>query len=229
MSDGGPVTSMVFEDLTPPSIRAFDREWDGVEREALVPMTCLTVRSGSCHIEVAQRRMLIEVDLTALGDLPGNASFTRGFFLKRVRLPLGVTRIPSHFFDYCQLLCEVNTGDCIALREIGESAFTHCWALQGLEIPAGCREVYINDCGVQVLDVGHHHPTTVGLPGCASLKALRLPRRFRGDLNLSWAVSLKALTIGTLRRLGVCSPDSTSYVVLGSGLLLGAGWLQCCR
>jgi hypothetical protein len=195
----------LFDVLTPPSAGSIEMEWDAARREGIVPMTSLTVRGGSCVIEEPQRRMLSEVDLIALKDLPEDATFSRSFFLIRIRLPLKLTTIPAGMFSFCQRLAETNICDCIELREIGNAAFLHCWALYESEIPAQCRVVNVDHCGVQRLHLRGGNSTAVNADNCAFLKTLILPRAFGGGLNIRYDISLKSLTFGGIFPRVLCA------------------------
>jgi hypothetical protein len=145
----------LFAVLTPPSAESCDAEWDAVQRVGIVPMTRLTVRSGPCMIGEAHRRMLSEVDMLALEDLPEGATFSGCLFLRRIQLPLKLTAIPAKMFKFCQHLTETNIGDCVALREVGKYAFQHCWALRELPIPGQCQVIRVEHCGVRALELAN--------------------------------------------------------------------------
>jgi hypothetical protein len=132
--------------------------------------------------------------------------------------------IPEEMFAHCQHLVETNIGEFSALREMGDAAFLNCWAIHELEIPAQCQVVRVRQCGIQKLDLRYGLPTIVDAFGCALLKTLILPPAFRGGLDVSWATSLRSLTMGgeprdgwlvamrpdELRCVGACFPFFSS-------------------
>jgi hypothetical protein len=167
-------------------------------RQRMVGLTSLTVLNDRFSIQGTERRLLTCVDLSALDELPLGLVLNRCFFLERVVLPAGMTSIPSRMFGHCFRLNYVNTGDCAALRQIGEDCFQHCWMLSTIDVPPLCEAVRVGHTGVQLLDLRLGCPVVVRARTCVHLKRLILPPAFRGELEVSWARSLTSLTIASV-------------------------------
>jgi hypothetical protein len=167
-------------------------------------MSALAVMDGPCRIEDGQRRMLFEIDLSALKAFPPGFTLERCVFLRFVRLPVELELIPSDMFDTCQYLEFVNVGECAKLREIRESAFGHCWKLRHLDVPAQCKVVCVDESGLLTLDLRFVRPSVITAFYCARLSRVIVPHAFRGKLNLEAALSLVSLTVGDVSGDGGC-------------------------
>jgi hypothetical protein len=71
-------------------------------------------------------------------------------------------------------------------------------------------------CGVQVLDLGNVNATLVHASHDAYLATLILPRTFEGELDISYAISLRSLTVGgSSRRAWYADMQPTQVRCLG--------------
>ena len=203
----GAVWTRLVEVVNPPGRLSLAVEWGEGNRNALVPMTSLTVRSGLCPIRREQRCYLAEIDLSVLASLPVGLKLDQCFFVKRVRLPFQLETIPAKMFRDCQRLKEVNLGACPRLRDIGNRAFLHCWKLRGIDVPEHCSAVRIDYSGIRILDLRFGHPTVVEAKMCAHLKRMILPFSFRGELVVGRAISMASLTIGDISKTAIMEMD----------------------
>jgi hypothetical protein len=185
-----------LNDLFPSAGRvSISAVWTAERRDAIMAMTDLVVTGGSCPIKEGHRRLLCEIDLSALGDLPAGLSLQRCVFLRRVRLPARVRVIPAEMFYQCEQLKEVGLGECQELREIGTNAFANCWNLRDIDVPRSCLYVRFEQSGLHALDLRYCLPLIVGTMCC-----VRLASSFRGELMMGVAISLRAVTLGRLTQ-----------------------------
>ena len=98
------------------------------ERGPLVGQTSLKVLGGMCELSVLERPLL-EVDLTALEDLPSGLRFANCYALTSARLPSGIAHIPRAFCQRCYRLSRVDFEDCARLRCFDSCAFNRCQEL----------------------------------------------------------------------------------------------------
>jgi hypothetical protein len=190
------LTEMAREVMAPPGTLSFTVEWtDAREHAKIVAMTNLTVLSGVCPIQAAERRLLAKIDLSALGGLPRGLTLQYCYFLEQVRLPVGLTATPALMFDCCLRLTQVNLGECSGLRKIGKWSFRHCWKLEALDVPDICASVPVAQSGVRLLDLRHGCRTAITADFCIHLNKLIAPHSFRGQLGTDCAVSLRWLTV----------------------------------
>jgi hypothetical protein len=171
-------------------------EWNAKWQDPVVAMTKLVVLGGECPLLESHRRLLSEVDLSALERLPPAVTLKACPFLERVRLPKGLEVIPDRRFYCCQWLKDVNLGECEALRTIGKSAFLHCYMLRCVEVPVTCKDVDLTHAGVEELDLRCGHPDIVVVTACTRLRRLKLPPHFRASLKARCTGSMESLTVG---------------------------------
>jgi hypothetical protein len=176
------------------------RVWTADATPALVAMTALTATGGRQIMTAAQRRLLGEVDLSALASLPPDLTLANSYFLRMARLPATTEEIPARFFCNCSLLLSINLDECTRLARIGLYAFSGCWRLQHLQLPQSCTHLDFTDSGVTHLDLRGTDLERAVVVRCGRLQRLILPHPFGGELAAEYNVSLQALSLGRAPR-----------------------------
>jgi hypothetical protein len=154
----------------------------------------LQVLGPRCRLSGQQRRLVREVDLSVLWDIPAGLTLQKSQLLETVRLPRGTLRIPERFLADCPLLSSVNVECCAQLREVGTHAFCCCPRLERLLFPRTCRRVDVRWTAVVDLDLSGHVLEYLDVGGCGLLRRLILPHGFRGQFRAGALVSLSSLT-----------------------------------
>jgi hypothetical protein len=184
--------------LSPPGRASFRGEWSTERQDPVVAMTRLVVLGGDCPLLESHRRLLSEVDLSALKRLPPGLTLRECPFLERVRLPVGLEVVPDGMFEACQWLKEVSLGECEALRTMGKGAFLHCYMLTTVEVAVACKDIDLAHTGVEGLDLRYGHPDMVAVTACVRLRKLNLPRGFPASLRARCTGSMESLTMGDI-------------------------------
>jgi hypothetical protein len=148
-----------------------------------------------------QLRFVRSLDLSTLGELPRGETLSGSFYLESVILPARLRVIPEGFFGWCPRLSHVGTGGCVALEEIGSSAFEGCRCLREFVFPSTIRKAYSAFAGTSIIciDLSETRAELFSGHEMKCLKQLLLPR----GCTLSGASGLPALrsvAFGTCRR-----------------------------
>jgi hypothetical protein len=169
----------------------------------------LAVRGDFVEFPEAQRRFLVEIDLSGVhGSLLAGASLAGSLNLKRVRLPSTLIQIPGGFFRGCVRLMHVNLEECDGLEVIGSGAFQWCLKLSRVSIPPSCKHIGLSGTAVLALD----------LRGCAS--------QVVEVTNCAWLVKLDLLAGGVRELLCHFCPRLSR---MSLGRVAGYGWTLTVR
>jgi hypothetical protein len=179
------------------------RTWQTCEALRLEAGRLVTVRGEVVEFSEAQRRFLVEIDLSGVqGSLPTGAGLSGSLNLKLVRLPSALVEIPGRFFWNRVRLSQVNLGECDHLGAIGSFAFRGCLKLRNVSISPCCRHVGLGMSAVLGLDLRGGAPQVVEVTDCAWLEKLNLPAGGVGELRCDFCPRLRCMSLGWVAPRG---------------------------
>jgi hypothetical protein len=158
-------------------------------------MTKLSLTVGVREIAEGQRRFLLQVDLSSLGELPAGLTLRASHFLEVVRLPADIEAIPARFFENCPKLWSINVEECKRLKEVGWNAVFGCCALTMLTLPASCVKVDVQGSFLLDMVLVGSGLEEVNIRWSSRMRKLVLPARARPVLHAKHNVSLRRLTL----------------------------------